>query len=236
MVCGITENHYFCTTDPRYYYRIYQKSDTMSTISKDYNTSRKKLALPEYGRNVHNMVDLLMQMEDRERRNKAAQTLIDIMGNLNPYLRDIPDFKHKLWDHLAIMANFKLDIDYPYSPPSPDILFEKPHKVPYCQRDIKYRHYGHTMNLMIKKAQEFEEGKEKDILVYQLANHMKKSYLAWNKDAVEDDKILDDLSLISNGELKYKDMELAEVKNNIPRQPYPTKQKSPRRGNQTKRH
>ncbi len=208
----------------------------MSTNSKDYNTSRKKLALPEYGRNVHNMVDLLMQIEDRDYRNKAAQTLIDIMGNLNPYLRDIPDFKHKLWDHLAIMANFKLDIDYPYNPPSPEILFEKPNKVPYCQRDIKYRHYGHTMELMIKKAQEFEEGKEKDVLVYQLANHMKKSYLTWNKDAVEDEKILDDLSLISNGMLEYKDMELAEVKSSPPRQAYPVKQRTPRRGNQPKRH
>jgi hypothetical protein len=208
----------------------------MSTQSKDYNTSRKKLALPEYGRNVHNMVDLLLQMEDRERRNKAAHVLIDIMGNLNPYLRDVPDFKHKLWDHLAIMANFKLDIDYPYSPPSPDVLFEKPNKVPYCQRDIRLRHYGHTMELMIKKAQEFEESKEKDILIYQLANHMKKSYLTWNKDTVEDDKILDDLSEISNGKLKCKDIELAEVKANLPRQPFPVKQKSPKRGNQPKRH
>ena len=208
----------------------------MSTQSKDYNTSRKKLALPEYGRNVHNMVDLLLQMEDRERRNKAAHVLIDIMGNLKPYLRDVPDFKHKLWDHLAIMANFKLDIDYPYSPPSPDVLFEKPNKVPYCQRDIRLRHYGHTMELMIKKAQEFEESKEKDILIYQLANHMKKSYLTWNKDTVEDDKILDDLSEISNGKLKCKDIELAEVKANLPRQPFPVKQKSPKRGNQPKRH
>lgn len=208
----------------------------MSTQSKDYNTSRKKLALPEYGRNVHNMVDLLLQMDDRERRNKAAHVLIDIMGNLNPYLRDVPDFKHKLWDHLAIMANFKLDIDYPYSPPSPDVLFEKPNKVPYCQRDIRLRHYGHTMELMIKKAQEFEESKEKDILIYQLANHMKKSYLTWNKDTVEDDKILDDLSEISNGKLKCKDIELAEVKATLPRQPFPVKQKSPKRGNQPKRH
>jgi len=92
------------------------------------------------------------------------------------------------------------------------------------------------MELMIKKAQEFEESKEKDILIYQLANHMKKSYLTWNKDTVEDDKILDDLSEISNGKLKCKDIELAEVKANLPRQPFPVKQKSPKRGNQPKRH
>jgi hypothetical protein len=208
----------------------------MDTNNKDYNTSRKKLALPEYGRNVHNMVELLLDMEDRDRRNLAAQALIDVMGNLNPYLRDVPDFKHKLWDHLAIMADFKLDIDYPYSPPSRDILTERPHKVPYCQRDIKYRHYGHTMELMIRKALEFEEGKEKDILVSQLANHMKKSYLTWNKDSVEDEKILDDLAIMSKKMLKTTDVELAEVKGPIQRQQYPVKQKPPRRNNVPKRH
>ncbi|HNU76964.1 MAG: DUF4290 domain-containing protein [Prolixibacteraceae bacterium] len=208
----------------------------MTYDSKDYNTSRKKLALPEYGRNIHNMVDLLKQIEDRERRNRAAHVLVDIMGSLNPYLRDVPDFKHKLWDHLAIMANFKLDIDYPYDPPSPEVLFEKPKRVPYCQRDFKHRHYGYSMELMIKKAMEFEDGKEKDILVYQLANHMKKSYLAWNKDSVEDEKILDDLESISKGQLKYPDLELAEIKSNVPRQQYPAKQKTNRRGNPSKRH
>jgi hypothetical protein len=208
----------------------------MDSFNKDYNTSRKKLALPEYGRNVHNMVELLMQIEDRDLRNQAAQALIDVMGNLNPYLRDIPDFKHKLWDHLAIMAEFKLDIDYPYNPPSPEILHEKPRIVPYCQRNIKYKHYGYTMELMIKKAKEWEEGKEKDILIYQLANHMKKSYLTWNKDGVEDDKILEDLSNISGGMLKNPEMELAEAKNIAPRQSFPIKQKSPKRNNQPKRH
>jgi hypothetical protein len=208
----------------------------MNTNSKDYNTSRKKLALPEYGRNVHNMVELLLQIEDREKRNQVAQALIDVMGNLNPFLRDIPDFKHKLWDHLAIMADFKLDIDYPYSPPSRDILLEKPHKVPYCQRDIKFRQYGYTMELMIRKAMEFEEGKEKDILIYQLANHMKKSYLTWNKDYVEDEKILDDLGIMSKGLLKTSEVELAEVKNTPVRTQYPLKQKQPRRNNQSKRH
>jgi hypothetical protein len=208
----------------------------MNNNSKDYNTSRKKLALPEYGRNVHNMVDLLLQIEDREKRNLAAQAIIDVMGNLNPYLRDIPDFKHKLWDHLAIMANFKLDIDYPYNPPSRDILLEKPHKVPYCQRDIRFRQYGYTMELMIRKAMEFEEGREKDILIYQLANHMKKSYLTWNKDSVEDEKILDDLKIMSRGLLKTSDVELAEVKSPSFRPQYPAKQKQPRRNNLSKRH
>jgi hypothetical protein len=208
----------------------------MSTSNKDYNSSRKKLQLPEYGRHVHNMVDLILEMEDRDRRTQAAYAIIEVMGNLNPYLRDIPDFKHKLWDHLAIMANFKLDIDYPYDPPSRDILMEKPHKVPYSQREIKYRHYGHTMELMIRKAIEFDEGKEKDILVWQLANHMKKSYLTWNKDFVEDEKILEDLAIISKRLLKVNEPELADVKGTVVRQPYPVKQKTQRRNNTNKRH
>ncbi len=209
----------------------------MNNDTKDYNTSRKKLALPEYGRNVHNMVELLMKIDDREHRNRAAQAIIDVMGSLNPYLRDIPDFKHKLWDHLAIMADFKLDIDYPYNPPSAEILHEKPNKVPYCQRDIRYRHYGHTMELMIKKAVEFDEGKEKDILINQLANHMKKAYLTWNKESVEDEKILDDLKIMSGDRLDCKKIELAEVKNvPVRQQQYPARQKPAKRPAQAKRH
>lgn len=159
------------------------------------------MALPEYGRNIQNMVDYLLTIEDREKRNKSAQTVIDVMGNLFPHLRDVQEFKHKLWDHLAIMAGFKLDIDYPYDPPSPDILTEKPNKVPYSQHFIKYKHYGRTMELMIKKAVEFE-GEEREIMIEQIANHMKKSYLSWNKDAVEDEKIFSDLEELSEGRLK----------------------------------
>ena len=178
----------------------------------DYNSKRKKLALPEYGRNIQNMVDYLLTIEDREKRNKSAQNVIDVMGNLYPYLRDVPEFKHKLWDHLAIMADFKLDIDYPYDPPSPDILTEKPSKVPYHQHRIKYRHYGHTMDLIIKEAERFE-GEEREILIEQIANHMKKSYLAWNKDAVEDEMIFEDLKEMSGGKLVPKEpITLADAK------------------------
>ena len=178
----------------------------------DYNSSRKKLALPEYGRNIQNMVDYLMTIEDCDKRNKSAQTVIDVMGNLYPYLRDVPEFKHKLWDHLAIMTDFQLDIDYPYNPPSRDILTEKPSKIPYCQHRIKYRHYGRTIELMIKEANQFE-GEEREIIIEQIANHMKKSYLAWNKDAVEDVKIFKDLEELSAGTLvPNKDLQLADSK------------------------
>jgi len=179
----------------------------------DYNSKRKKLPLPEYGRNIQNMVDYLLTIEDREKRNKSARSVIDVMGNLYPYLRDVAEFNHKLWDHLAIMADFKLDIDYPYEPPTPDILTEKPNIVPYNQHNIKYKHYGLVMEKMIDRIGDYE-GEEKEILINLLANHMKKSYLAWNKDAVEDSKILMDLEEISDDKIKVDpEMKLAEIKN-----------------------
>lgn len=192
----------------------------------DYNSRRKKLPLPEYGRNIQNMVDYLFTIEDRDKRNRSAQTVIDVMGNLYPYLRDVAEFKHKLWDHLAIMAEFKLDIDYPYNPPTPDILTEKPKIVPYAQNNIRYKHYGFIMESLIRKTAELE-GEEKEILVELLANHMKKSYLAWNKDAVDDDKIFQDLRELSRGKLNISkdEIQLADVKSIMPAKPKKKKYK-----------
>jgi len=184
----------------------------MST-ENDYNTQRKKLPLPEYGRNIQKMVDYLFTVEDRDKRNKSAQVVIDVMGNLNPHLRDVAEYKHKLWDHLAIMSDFKLDIDYPYNPPTPDILTEKPNRVPYPHHDIHYKHYGHIMELLIDKVNDFE-GEEREILIEQVANQMKKSYIVWNKDGVDDDKIFMDLKELSNGKLKINSdtLQLTDVK------------------------
>ena len=176
----------------------------------NYNTQRKKLPLPEYGRNIQNMVDYLFTVEDRDKRNRSAQVVIDVMGNLYPYLRDVAEFKHKLWDHLAIMTDFKLDIDYPYNPPTPDILTEKPNIVPYPQTKIIYKHYGFIMESLIKKTAEME-GEEKEILVELLANHMKKSYMAWNKDGVDDEKIFLDLKELSRGKLNISKEEIQLV-------------------------
>ena len=184
----------------------------------DYNSQRKKLPLPEYGRNIQKMVDYLLTIEDKEKRNKSAQAVIDVMGNWYPYLRDVAEFKHKLWDHLAIMTDFKLDIDYPYELPSPEILSEKPKQVPYNQNKIKFKHYGLIMEKMIKKAPELV-GEEKEILTEMLANHMKKSYLAWNKDAVEDKKIFMDLAVLSEGKIKVDEkLQLTETKNLLNKQ------------------
>jgi hypothetical protein len=178
----------------------------------DYNTQRKKLPMPEYGRNIQNMVDHLFTIEDREKRNQSAQALIDVMGNLYPYLRDVAEYKHKLWDHLAIMSNFQLDIDSPYEPPSPEVLAAKPKRVPYNQHDIRLRHYGLITKKLIEVAVGMQ-GEEQLILIEQIANQMKKLYMTWNKDSVEDEKIFIDLEEISENKLKVsRDLKLSDVK------------------------
>jgi hypothetical protein len=180
----------------------------------DYNTSRKKLSLPEYGRHIHRLVDHLMSIQDRDERNLACRSLINIMGNLNPHLRDVADFKHKLWDHLAIISDFKLDIDSPYTTPTQEILTEKPRRVAYNQGNITYKHYGKVLERMVKKAAEMPEGQEKKILTEMLANTMKKQYLTWNREAVNDENIVKDLNQLSDNKLNANlaDMKLSETR------------------------
>ncbi len=167
-----------------------------------YNSQRPPLIIPEYGRNVQNMVDYAVSIEDKEHRNKVAHSIIDVMGNLNPHLRDVPDFKHKLWDHLFIMSRFELEVDSPYPVPSPESFEEKPRKVDYPGERIKYRHYGRTIEGMIRVAAEMEEGEYREGLIKTIANHMKKCYLVWNKDTVEDDTIWKHLEELSEGKIK----------------------------------
>ena len=163
------------------------------------------MPLPEYGRSIQNMVDYALTIEDRAERQRCANTIINIMGNMFPHLRDVPDFKHKLWDHLAIMSDFKLDIDYPYEIIRKDNLNTKPEAIPYPNPKIRYRHYGRTLEVLIKKAVEFPEGDEKRNLVALICNHMKKDFMTWNKDTVDDRKIAEDLETYSNGQLHMTD-------------------------------
>jgi hypothetical protein len=182
-------------------------------IERDYNTQRKKMKLPEYGRNIHKMVDHIMTIADRKERMLAVKSLIDVMGMMYPYLRDINEFKHKLWDHIAIISDFKLDIDYPYDPPKPETFIEKPRYVPYDQSNITYRHYGKIVEKFIKTtAQMDEDNPAKNANIELIANQMKKSFLLWNKDAVEDSKIFKDLGELSDSRLKPKpDLRLQEI-------------------------
>ena len=162
----------------------------------EYNTQKKKLVLPEYGRNIQKMVDFLLTIEDRAERTSAAKTVIDVMRNLYPHLRDVPDFKHKLWDHLAIMSNFKLDIDSPYPLPSVNILQEKPDRLPYNNHNIKFKHYGKLTEKLIEAIREQQDPELKRALIVLTANHMKKSFLTWNKDSVEDEQIYKDINTL----------------------------------------
>ena len=171
----------------------------------EYNTSLSKLIIPEYGRNVQKMVHSIIEIEDREKRNHQAKSIIEVMGNLNPHLRDVPDFKHKLWDHLFIMSDFQLDVDSPYDRPSKESFEKKPEMLKYSENNIKFRHYGKILPLIIKRTIDLDDGEYKDFLVFTIANHMKKSYLTWNKANVEDEVILKHLSQMSDDKLSMKE-------------------------------
>jgi len=181
-------------------------------IAQDYNTQRVKMKLPEYGRHIHKMVQHIMKIEDRTERMLAVKAIIDVMGMMYPYLRDIAEFKHKLWDHIAIISDFKLDIDYPYDPPKPETFIEKPLYVKYNQSNITFRHYGKIIEQFITATSQMDdENPAKATNTELVANQMKKAYLVWNKDAVEDSKILKDLAELSKGRLNKPDLHLQEI-------------------------
>lgn len=189
------------------------------------------MPLPEYGRSIQNMVDHALTIEDRAERQRCANTIINIMGGMFPHLRDVPDFKHKLWDHLAIMSDFKLDIDYPFEVIPKNNLDAKPEPVPYPCTKIRYRHYGRTLEVLIQKACEFPEGDEKQNLVALICNHMKKDYMTWNKDTVDDRKIADDLYELSGGKLQMTDEILKLMTERIDLYYRPTKANTPNNNN-----
>jgi hypothetical protein len=168
----------------------------------EYNTERPKMIIPEYGRNVQSMIDYCRTLKNREERNVCARAIIQVMGQLNPHLRDVADFTHKLWDHLFIISGFDLDVDSPYPKPSPETFKEKPARLTYPQSKIRYKHYGKTIEFIIKKAKALKDGPEKDELTRLIANHLKKSYINWNKDAITDDVIFKNLVDLSDGGLK----------------------------------
>ncbi|MGB1449866.1 MAG: DUF4290 domain-containing protein [Flavobacteriaceae bacterium] len=170
-----------------------------------YNSERTPLIIPEYGRHMHIMVEQLLATQDREERNKKAKAIIGVMGNLNPHLRDVPDFQHKLWDQLFIMSDFALDVDSPFEKPVRELLEQRPEPLSYPQNFPKYRFYGNNIKSMIDVALGWEEGEMKDALVFNIANHMKKCFLNWNKDTVDDQVIFDHLTEFSQGKLTVKE-------------------------------
>lgn len=167
----------------------------------EYNSERTHLIIPEYGRHLQKLIDQATLIENREERNKAAKYIIQVMGTLNPHLRDVPDFQHKLWDQIFIMSDFKLDVDSPYPIPTKEVVNLRPEKLNYPQKNPKYRFYGNNIKYMIDVANSWEEGEMKNALVKVIANHMKKSFLSWNKDTVTDQVIFEHLFELSNGKL-----------------------------------
>jgi hypothetical protein len=168
----------------------------------EYNTQKSKLIIAEYGRSLQQMAQDCANIEDRALRTRTAEFIVNVMAQMNPKVRESGEYKQKLWDHLHIMADFKLDVDSPYPAPSREVL-RFPHKqLKYQQSSIRFRHYGKNIEAIINKAITFEEGPEKEALIKTIANHLKKSYLNWNRNSVDDDVILKNLADLSSNRLQ----------------------------------
>ena len=193
----------------------------------EYNTQRKNLIIAEYGRNIQNMVEHVCATEDRTDRNRLALAVIQVMGQLNPHLRDVPDFKHKLWDHLYVMADFNLDVDSPYPRPDPEELAARPTPVPYNTAVPKVRFYGKGIEMLLKKCGELEEGEERKAFAQSMGNLMKTYHKAWNDENVSDEAIAQQMVELSKGLLtpyegmsfRYEKIQGKNIPNNNPFRP-----------------
>ncbi|MFK8044248.1 MAG: DUF4290 domain-containing protein [Crocinitomicaceae bacterium] len=175
-------------------------------LDMEYNTSRPKLQIPEYGRNVQKMVDFAITLGDREERNKVANAIINVMGELNKHLRDKEDYKHKLWTHLFIISDFQLDVDSPYPIPNREMLAERPSSVEYPQTKIQFGHYGKTIEGMIAIASDMEENEEREALIKVIANLMKRFHLMYNTNSIDDEIISVHLKRMSQGKIRLTDL------------------------------
>ncbi len=169
---------------------------------EDYNTGRKKLRLPEYGRSVQKMVASLMTIEDREKRNEQARAVVKVMELLNPQVRIQDDYEHKLWDHLFIISDYQLDVDSPFPAPTPDQMDTKPDPIPLQTKPVKATHYGRNIESIIDLIAGMEDGETKTYVIRNLATYMRTQYLIWNKDSVADETIFADIEKLSDGRVK----------------------------------
>jgi hypothetical protein len=198
----------------------------------EYNSEREKLIIPEYGRNVQNMVKHAVGTADREERNKIADAIIKVMGALFPYLRDVDDYKHKLWDHLFIMSNFELDVDSPYPKPTPEDFAGRPDTIEYPKNDFRYGHYGKSIEDFIKVVSAIEESEEKQKASLQIANLMKRMYLTYNRDSVTDEVIIKQIKELSGGKIELPaDTVLVSTSDVIPSTPRTTNTRTKKRTN-----
>lgn len=169
----------------------------------EYNTTRNHLTMKEYGRHIQKMVEQLLQMENREERQKNAYAVIELMGFLNPHLKNVEDFRHKLWDHLFLISDFKLDVDSPYPIPTREALKAKPERLPYPKKYPKFNHLGKNIEVVIDKALREENPEKKQGFANAIAYYMKLTYSNWHKELMHDDAIQAELSNITKGELEF---------------------------------
>ena len=216
-------------------------STAPKSFAFDYNTQRPRLIIPEYSRHVQRMVEHCMQVEDRDQRTRTAKAIIQVIGRLNPQLRNSENGDHTLWDHLYIMSDFKLDVDAPFPPPTAEELESKPTPIPYPSNKIRFGHYGKLVERMIDQCAEMEEGEKRDAYAHLIANLMKKQFLTWNRDTVPDGVILKDLGELSKGKLKLKEevqlastSDLLRAQQNGPRNEVDTRKRQG--GGNKKRH
>ncbi len=167
----------------------------------DYNTQRKKLIMPEYGRHVQKMIEYVVSIPDKEKRNEQIRAVVGVMGILNPQLRDINDFKHKLWDHVHIISDFDIDIDSPYPTPTQETFSTKPNPIPLDKSPLKAAHYGRNIQNMIDMIADRPDDELRQNMVMVLANYMRQQYLIWNKDSVTEETIFKDIVTLSGGKL-----------------------------------
>ncbi len=169
----------------------------------EYNTTRNHLLMSEYGRNVQKMVGQLLEIEDRDKRTAFAEVIVELMATLNPNIKTVEDYKHKLWDHLHIIADFKLDVDSPYEKPTPEKLSEKPEPLPYPQKKITSRHFGKNLTSLIDQAMEEQDDEKRQGMTQLIGYYMKLAYINWHREPVHDDMIRNELSVMTDGKLKY---------------------------------
>ncbi|MCQ2317333.1 MAG: DUF4290 domain-containing protein [Bacteroidales bacterium] len=204
----------------------------------DYNTGREKIVISEYGRNIQVMIRHLMEIEDRKERTEAAYFVVSVMAQMNPQVKESNDYNHKLWDHLHIIANYELDVDGPFPKPTPEMQQQKPDHVGYQKNNIRFGHYGQYIYDVVKKVKEMEDGPKRQAILVNIANHMKRDYLNWNRDTVNDLLILDDLYKISDGEITLpmdtKLIPTNEILNKVPQQQQQKKKNKQRKNQQSK--
>ena len=198
-------------------------------MRQNYNYTRRRLFLPEYGRHIHEMVDQLMQIEDREERNQQARAVIAVMGNLQPMLRDTADFTHKLWDHLFIMSDFQLDVDSPYPRPTREDLTIKPRKMEYSQNRITHKHYGKYVAHMLRKLRYEEDADATAAAIDSLARYMRSKSFEYNQEHPKNEVIIKDIKKMSEGAIEIDEVALNNLRSEY-KQPLSARQtKGPQR-------